>query len=441
MSKWLDKRSAVSESSTLDNPSRGVYEAFGVPFGRGIVVTPGTAMRSTAVLGCVRILAESIASLPLPVYRRLKPRGKERTNHPVGPLLQLQPNPRMTAFTFRETLMAHILLWGNAYAEIEHNERGDIVALWPIPPYRVEHMETAKGDPFYRVSTKDGQQHNVPFYAMLHIPGLSFDGRKGISVIAWARQAIELAQATEQFGAEFFANGTNVGAVATHPASLSEEAFKRLQNSLREKYEGLGKSHRLMLLEEGMTFTKNTIPPNDAQFLETRKFQVSEIARIFRVPPHMLADLERATFSNIEQQGIDFVTHTLRPWAIRIEQAINIRLFDSNEQKRLFVEHLMEGLLRGDSQARSAFYKEMFNIGVYSQNDIREKENDNPIPGGDRYYVPLNMIPVDMLDQYYEGKLNPKGGDNHNENGEQGATGDPVAGEQVGDPESGGGTS
>jgi len=336
----------------------------------------------------------------------------------------------MTAFTFRETMMAHMLLWGNCYAEIEYDERGDIKALWPIPPYRVEHMETADGKPFFRVSTKVGKQYNVPYYAMLHIPGLGFDGRKGISVIQWASQGIDLALATEQFGSEFFANGTNVGAVVTHPAELSDGAFKRLQKSLREKYEGLGRSHRLMLLEEGMTFAKNTIPPNDAQFLETRKFQTSEIARIFRVPPHMLADLERATFSNIEQQSIDFVTHTIRPWAVRWEQTINIRLFDSNEQKRLFAEFLLEGLLRGETKARYEAYAIARQNGWLSVNEIRELENLNPIEGGDVYLTPLNMAPVGQ---------NEKGGDNDNEQGNQGAAGNPLAGEQAGDSESGGG--
>lgn len=416
ISKLFEPR---SDSSDLQNPKRWLYEALGIPFGRGIKVTETSAMRYSAVMTCVKILAEAVASLPLPVYKRLSPRGKERISHPIADILQRSPNPRMTAFTFREVMMVHILLWGNCYAEIEYNDRGEIVALWPIPPHRVEHMETSEGDPFFRVTTKDGKQHNVPFYAMFHIPGLSFDGKKGISVISWARQTIELGLATEQFGAEFFANGTNVGAVVTHPGSLSDPAFERLRKSLQEKYEGLGKSHRLMLLEEGMSFSKNTIPPNDAQFLETRKFQILEISRLFRVPPHMMADLERATFSNIEQLGIDFVVYSLRPWLIRWEQTINWKLFTTTEQKRLFAEFLIEGMLRGDSQARAAFYKEMFNMGVYSQNDIREKENDNPIPGGDRYYVPMNMIPVDLLDEFFKNKLiqkDGKGGDNNNAN-------------------------
>ena len=431
ISRFFEKR---SESSDLKDPKKWVYEAFGIPFGRGIKVTPGTAMRSTAVLGCVRILGESVASLPLPVYRRLKPRGKERYDHPVAELLQRSPNPYMTAFTFRETLMAHILLWGNGYAEIEYDTNGTIVALWPLPPHRVEHMETDQGDPFFMVTDPKGKQHPVPFYAMLHIPGLSLDGRKGISVIEWSKRAIELSLSAEEFGAEFFANGTNVGAVVTHPETLSEGAAKRLEKSLQEKYEGLGRAHRLMLLEEGMTFSKNTIPPNDAQFLETRKFQVTEIARLFRVPPHMLADLERATFSNIEHQSTDFLIHSLRPWLVRLEQAMNWKLFSTMERKRLFVEHLVEGLLRGDSAARAAFYKEMFNLGVYSQNDIREKENDNPIPGGDRYWMPLNMLPLDLVDKYYEQKLKTgagSGGGGENDEGDgdpTGAKGDPPAG-------------
>ncbi|WP_227779720.1 phage portal protein [Paenibacillus sp. P13VS] len=434
----MEKR---SESSDLKNPKRWLYNALGIPIGRGIAVTESTAMRSTAVLTCVRILSETVASLPLPVYKRLNPRGKARTKHKVSELLQNRPNPRMTAFTFRETMMAHILLWGNCYAEIEYDTAGELVALWPIPPHRVEHMETAEGDPFFRVTTKDGKQHNVPFYAMFHIPGLGFDGTKGVSVIHWARQAVELALATEQFGADFFENGTNVGAVATLPGTLSDAAFERLQKSLREKYEGLGKAHRLMLLEEGMTFSKNTIPPNDAQFLETRKFQILEIARVFRVPPHMMADLERASFSNIEQQSIDFVIHTIRPWLIRWEQTINWKLFSLNEQKRFFAEHLVEGLLRGDSTARAAFYKEMFMIGVYSQNDIREKENDNPIEGGDRYFVPLNMLPLDMLDEYYKNQnkpdpIPPEGGDNEDGEQDERTTGTDSTGESAGGSES-----
>ncbi|WP_076316772.1 phage portal protein [Paenibacillus odorifer] len=419
LSNWLERR---SDSSDLTHPKRWLLDSFSDFIGKGISVSEKTAMRSTAVLSCVRILSETVASLPIPVYKRLNPRGKQRVSHLVSDLLGKLPNPRMTAFTFRETMMAHILLWGNCYAEIEYSATGDIVALWPIPPYRVEHMETVEGIPYFQVTTKDGKQHNVPFSNMFHIPGLGFDGTKGISVISWARRSIELSLATEQFGAEFFENGTNVGAVVTHPTTLSDPAFERLSKSLQEKYEGLGKSHRLMLLEEGMSFAKNSIPPNDAQFLETRKFQILEIARLFRVPPHMLADLERATFSNIEQQSIDFVTHTIRPWLIRWEQTINWKLFSVSEQKRLFAEFLLDGLLRGETKARYEAYNIGRNGGWLSVNDIREKENMNPIEGGDRYLQPLNMAEVGKADE---------GGEKNNEDN-KGAEGDPIAGEPFG---------
>lgn len=270
MSNWLERR---SDSSDLTHPKRWLLDSFRDFIGKGISVSEKTAMRSTAVLSCVRILSETVASLPIPVYKRLNPRGKQRVSHLVSDLLGKLPNPRMTAFTFRETMMAHILLWGNCYAEIEYSATGDIVALWYIPPYRVEHMETVEGIPYFQVTTKDGKQHNVPFSNMFHIPGLGFDGTKGISVISWARRSIELSLATEQFGTEFFENGTNVGAVVTHPTTLSDPAFERLSKSLQEKYEGLGKSHRLMLLEEGMSFAKNSIPLTTHSFWRRGSFK------------------------------------------------------------------------------------------------------------------------------------------------------------------------
>lgn len=409
----------------------------------GIDVTQQSAMRSTAVFRAVSIVSGTVASLPAPVYRRLKPRGKERAQeHPVYGLLNANPNPRMTSFTFTEMMMAYLLLWGNCYAEIETDQWGQVKSLWPIAPWRVEVLETEKGDLFYRISLLDGKQQDIPAYAMLHVAGLGFDGKKGMSVIAWARRAVELTLATEQFGTEFFENGTNVGSVVTSPKALSDTAYERLKRDLRENYEGLGKSHKLMLLEEGLTFAKNTIPPNDAQFLETRKFQIAEIARMFGVPPHMLADLERATFSNIEHQSIEFVRDTIRPWVIRWEQTINWKLFTALERKRLFVEYIVEGLLRGDSSARAQFYKEMFMIGVYSQNDIREKENDNPIPGGDQYMIPLNMIPSSMVEEYWRSKIDaakpPEGGDEQDANGANGTEGDPVSGQSTGGSEGGG---
>lgn len=403
-------------------------------------------MKATAVFACVRIISGTIASLPSPVYRRLRPRGKERDpSHPVHRLLSTNPNPKMTAFTFKEMMMVHLLLWGNCYAEIETDQWGVPIALWPIPPHRVTMMETKSGDDFYRVTLKDGTQHDVPFYRMLHVPGLGFDGKQGISVISWNRQAVELSLATEQFGKEFFQNGTNVGAVVTTDKALSDKAYERLKLDMQEKYEGLGKAHKMMLLEEGLTFSKNTIPPNDAQFLETRKFQTTEIARMFGVPPHMLADLERATFSNIEHQSIEFVRDTIRPWLVRLEQTINWKLFSELEKKRLFVEFLVDGLMRGDIKSRYEAYKIGQNNGWLSANDIREMENQNPIDGGDVYLIPLNMIPSSLLLTYWDAKLKAetdplKGGEEQNGQGNQGTEGDPTPAEPPGGSEGGGGT-
>jgi HK97 family phage portal protein len=260
----------------------------------------------------------------------------------------------------------------------------------------------------------DGRQVVFGFDDVFHIPGLGYNGLCGFSPIRMAMEAVGLGLAAEAFGGEFFGNGTNVGAVVTTDKVLSDKAFEHLKGSLQEKYEGLGKAHKLMLLEEGMKFARNVIPPNEAQFLETRRFQRNEIASIYRVPPHMIADLERATFSNIENQDIGFVKHTMLSWFRRWESFAQLKLFTPRERKAFFAEFSVDGLLRGDSTARAAFYKEMFMLGAYSQNDIRAKENDNPIDGGDRYWVPLNMVPIDKVDEVLAGKILPKGGDPNN---------------------------
>ncbi|OJF17284.1 MAG: phage portal protein, partial [Bacillaceae bacterium G1] len=309
------------------------------------------------------------------------------------------PNPEITSFSFRETAMAHLCLWGNAYAEIENDGAGRIRALWPLPPWRVQvERDPATQRLKYIVTLDNGERQALDVSRVFHVPALSFNGLVGISPIRWAaREAIGLALATEQFGARFFDQGTNIGGVVTHPKTLSEQASRNLRESINETYAGLGKSHRIMLLEEGMKYERIGIPPEEAQFLETRKFQVTEIARIFRVPPHMLADLERATFSNIEHQSIEFVTHTIRPWLVRWEQAIYRDLLFPDERKEYFVEFNVDGLLRGDIESRYRAYAIGRQWGWLSANDIREMENKNPIPGGDVYWAPVNMIPAEMM--------------------------------------------
>lgn len=389
--------------STLANPGQWLIDAFagGATSKAGVRVNEETALTNTAVYACVRIIAETVASLPLFLYRRLDDGGKEKaTTHPLFPILHDAANDEMTSFQWRETMMCHLLLWGNAYSEIEYNQGGNVRALWPIPPWRVKVERDGQGMLQYRVyvGDYDTEARVLPASQVLHIPGLSFNGLVGHSPIAMAREAIGLGLAAQEFGARFFSNGAQIGGVLEHPGSLSDKAQENLRRSFEETHQGLSRAHRLMILEEGMKYAQTAIPPQDAQFLETRKFQVTEIARFFRVPPHMLADLERATFSNIEQQSIEFVTHTIRPWLVRWEQALKLKLITN---KQFFPEFLVDGLLRGDVKSRYEAYAIARQNGWMNVDEIREKENLNPLPDGQgkTYLVPLNMVPADQAGQ------------------------------------------
>jgi HK97 family phage portal protein len=369
-----------------------VVDSFGgVKAASGVYVTEGKSLSCAAVYACVRVLAETVASLPLILYRRLG-KGKERAvDNPLYTVLHDAPNPELTSFEMREAMMGHLALWGNAYAEVVWGRDGLPKELWPLRPDRMT-VERVNGELRYWYTFLNGERVSLPPDNVLHIRGLSHDGIVGYSPVRLFREAIGLSLAMEEFGARFFGDGTHLGGIVEHPAQLSEEAYKHLQSSLAEKYSGLGKSHRILLLEEGMKWTQVGIPPEDAQFLESRKFQLNEIARIFRIPPHMVGDLERSTYSNVEQQAIDFVVHTIRPWLVRWEQAINKRLLGLSGE--LFVEFLVEGLLRGDTESRFRAYSIGRQWGWLSANDVRELENLNPIPGGDTYLVPLNMVPA-----------------------------------------------
>ncbi|HUT68671.1 MAG TPA: phage portal protein [Dehalococcoidales bacterium] len=363
----------------------------------GVQVTETSALYSSAVYACVRLLAETIASLPLPVYHRLVPRGKERAyNHPLYSLLHNSPNPWTTSYSFRETLQGHLATWGNAYAEIDWDmATGRVRALWQLRPDRMK-VGRENNQLIYVYQLPDGTPAKLPAYRVWHIPGFGFDGLVGYSPIQLAREAIGLSMATEEFGARFFGNGASPGGVLEHPNKLKGESEENLRNSWNEMHQGLGNQHRIAILEEGMKYHQVSIPPEDAQFLETRKFQTNEIARFFHIPPHMIGDLDRATFSNIEQQSLEFVIYTIRPWLVRWEQSAHQKLMGPEERQSYFVEFLVEGLLRGDAAARSAYYNQMFMVGAMSPNDIRDKENMNPLEGGDETFVPMNMIPASM---------------------------------------------
>ena len=378
----------------------------------GKAVTERSAMQMTAVYSCVRVLAEAIAGLPLHLYRYTPDGSKVKAvDHPLYLLLHDEPNPEMSSFVFRETLMTHLLLWGNAYAQIIRNGKGEVVALYPLMPNRMSVDRDEHGQLYYtytrasdEAKTMTGMTVLLPPSDVLHIPGLGFDGLVGYSPIAMAKNAIGLAIATEEYGAKFFANGAAPSGVLEHPGTIKDPS--RVREAWMSQFGGSANSGKVAVLEEGMKYTPISISPEQAQFLETRKFQINEIARIFRVPPHMVGDLEKSSFSNIEQQSLEFVKYTLDPWVIRWEQSIQRALLRPEEKKRYFAKFNVEGLLRGDYQSRMNGYAVARQNGWMSANDIRELENLDRIPaeaGGDLYLVNGNMLPMQHAGAFASG--------------------------------------
>lgn len=369
----------------------------------GKAVNERSAMQMTAVYACVRILSEAIAGLPLHLYEYGYDGSKEKAvEHPLYFLLHDEPNKEMTSFVFRETLMTHLLLWGNAYAQVIRNGKGEVIALYPLMPNRMEVNRTDKGQLYYQYTTSSDDAPTVEGSTavlmpedVLHIPGLGFDGLVGYSPIAMAKNAIGLAIATEEYGAKFFANGAAPSGVLEHPGTIKDP--QRVRDAWMSQFSGSRNAGKVAVLEEGMKYTPISISPEQAQFLETRKFQINEIARIFRVPPHMVGDLEKSSFSNIEQQSLEFVKYTLDPWVIRWEQSLQRTLLSSEEKKRYYFKFNLEGLLRGDYASRMTGYATARQNGWMSANDIRELENLDRIPaelGGDLYLINGNMLPL-----------------------------------------------
>lgn len=362
-------------------------------------VTEQSAMQMTAVYACVRILSEAIAGLPLHLYHYTETGSKEKAiKHPLYFLLHDEPNPEMTSFVFRETMMTHLLLYGNAYSQIIRNGKGEVIGLYQLMPNRMTVDRDDKGQIYYQYLVSDSDAPtmkegtvNLKKEDVLHIPGLGFDGLVGYSPIAMAKNAIGLSIATEEYGAKFFANGATPGGILEYPGTVKDP--DRVRESWNKGFSGRN-SHKVAILEEGMKYTPISISPNEAQFLETRKFQIDEIARIFRIPPHMVGDLEKSSFSNIEQQSLEFVKYTLEPWLMRWEQSINRALLSPNEKSTYFVKFNVDGLLRGDYQSRMSGYATARQNGWMSANDIRELENLDLIPveeGGNLYLINGNM--------------------------------------------------
>lgn len=395
-----------SRDKPTDRTAGSSYSFFLGASSSGKYVTERSAMQMTAVYCCVRILSEAVASLPLQFYRYTDDGGKEKAvDHPLYFLLHDEPNPEMTSFIFRETLMTHLLLWGNAYSQIIRNGKGEVVALYPLMPDRMKVDRDEHGRLYYEYTVYDsddvdgrrgtdrvGRTVRLQHHDVLHIPGLGFDGLVGYSPIAMAKNAIGLAIATEEYGSKFFANGAAPSGVLEHPGTIKDPS--RVRESWQATFGGSGNANKIAVLEEGMKYTPISINPEQAQFLETRKFQIDEIARIFRVPPHMIGDLEKSSFNNIEQQSLEFVKYTLDPWVSRWEQAMVRALLTKEEKREYFFKFNVDGLLRGDYQSRMNGYATARQNGWMSANDIRELENLDRIPaeeGGDLYLINGNM--------------------------------------------------
>ena len=405
-----------SRDKPTDRTAGSSYSFFLGGTASGKYVTERSAMQMTAVYCCVRILSEAVASLPLQFYRYTDDGGKEKAvEHPLYFLLHDEPNPEMTSFIFRETLMTHLLLWGNAYSQIIRNGKGEVVALYPLMPDRMKVDRDEHGGLYYEYTVYDsddvdgrkgtnkvGRTVRLQPHDVLHIPGLGFDGLVGYSPIAMAKNAIGLAIATEEYGSKFFANGAAPSGVLEHPGTIKDPS--KVRESWQATFGGSGNANKIAVLEEGMKYTPISISPEQAQFLETRKFQIDEIARIFRVPPHMIGDLEKSSFNNIEQQSLEFVKYTLDPWVSRWEQAMVRALLTPDEKKRYFFKFNVDGLLRGDYQSRMNGYATARQNGWMSANDIRELENLDRIPeedGGDLYLVNGNMVPLVLAGAAY----------------------------------------
>lgn len=400
-------RSALrGSSSSLHTPEKWLVDWAngGEESAAGVHVSHETAMHYAPFFAGVRLISEDVGRLPFPVYERLEGKGKRRaTEHPLHGILNQVANPYMTGMQLRETLTGHAITWGGGYGYMERNGAGEIVEIWPLRPDRIwpEKLELGRGriQVIWRYQPQDGPQSVLFPDEILHVPGFSYDGFCGYSAVTLARQSIGLGLATEAFGARWFSNGSRPGGVLEHPGEVSEAARKRMKADWDNIHRGVDRAHRIAILEEGVTWKQIGIPPEDAQFLETRRFQVTDMARWLRLPPHKLADLERSTHTNIEHQQLEYVNEALLSWLSRWEGAVLLRGFTANERKTLFAEHIVAGLLRGDIKSRYEAYAIARQWGWLSANDIAELENMNPLPGreGDIYLVPLNMVPAASL--------------------------------------------
>ena len=389
----------AEQRSTLANPNRFVLDFFsggGADTYTGKTVNATTSMNYSAYYSAVLILAETMASLPVGVFRK-RPDGftEPATDHPLWPILHDAPNEEMTSTEFRGIMQGHLASWGNAYAQKRMTGGGRVESLWPLRPDRMEvRRDRTTRRLAYEYQPDSGPTQHLTRDDVLHLRGFGFDGIKGYSTFSQGRQAIAMGMTAEEFGGRFFANAASTNIALRHPGVLGKEAKENLIRSLQERHVGTEKAWKPLILEENMGIEQVGVPPEDAQLLQLRGHQVEEIARIFRIPPHMLQHLDRATFNNIAELGVGFLTYTMLPWIKRWDEGLWLQLLSPPDRRQMVIKHNVRGLLRGNLKDQAQYYKDGRQWGWLSVNDIRRLEDMPPVEGGDAHHSPLNMAPL-----------------------------------------------
>ena len=399
ISDIFESRARTSITDPWQWPSLSGFLSAGKASAAGVVVDEWKSLQLSVVYACVRLISNTIAMLPLSLHQEVS-EGKSRMayDNPLNNVLYRVANPEMTAYCFKQVMMASVLLWGNGYAEIMRNNRNEVTSLHPLVPSQME-VSIKDNKRTYLYKKPDGTQIILDSAKVFHLPGMSFDGVKGYSPIQLMKNEIGLSIALQEFGSKYFANGTNLGGILQHPGKLSEKAGLNLKKDLQENFTGVTKAIKVMVLEEGMTYNKIAIPAEDAQFIESRKFQLEEIARYFGVQLHMIQNLDRSTNNNIEQQGIEFRTYAIMPWEVTWEQEIYRSLLTPVEQKKkYYAKFNMNALMRGDYKTRMEGYRTGVQMGLYSLDEVRQLEDMNSIgddKGGGIHWVNSAMIPIE----------------------------------------------
>ncbi len=394
-----ESRSGIVGVSSPQNPSWWIQKLFGggPDSPSGMPVDEDSALTISAFWNGVSIISGAVGFLPWRVYEIIEGGRAIKDTHPIDILLHRRPNPMMSPLTFRETLQQHALVWGNGYAEIEFNNAGTPIALWPLLPNKVTpKIKKNKNDQqvlVYDVQT-DGETKTLPAEKVFHLKGLGFDGIKGYSVLRFARESLGTARAIERFGSTFFKNDATPSSILEHPGRLGDKAEAHIRKSWEDRHKGVNKAHKIAILEEGMKIHQLGIPPEDAQYLASRKFSILEVARWLDIPPHMLKDLDKGTFNNVEMQGIQFVTYTLMRWLKKWEGEANFKLFGIDGRRKFFTEFITAALLRGDTKARFDAYRVAINSGWISRDEVRRLENLNSVEELQSFLQPLNMTAV-----------------------------------------------